>query len=865
MEPRDVNPGANVTGHNEQSAEDKVENESPETSAFDYTIDVADVCEYVETVDPEAQTFTVVVVAESEIAKRRAEAMGEKGVCQFDVRADSLPSQLQGYVNAGYACFLTVNETDGSGRRAQDSMVRPRALFADIDARDGQSMQTTWALEPSLIVETSAGSFHVYWLIQGAMGWDTWDRLERNLVDHYRSDPAVKDRSRVLRIPGTVHQKGKPFRVQIVQSTGKRYTQLELEKAFGPLQAAPNNGTDSSKYRTHRSSDETEGNLRIIEECLSKIKPDRLADHGDHNYDPWLQIGMVAYHCTDGDVRALDIWDRWSRQGKKYRPGECHEKWPTFETSRERKLGIGSLTKLVRRTIGDPKWCPSKPQADAAEKTDSWAPPQPLVSKIEPEPYPLDALPDGLRQAVEEVADYSQAPPPLVACCALSALSLTGQPLINIRRNQQLCGPVSLNFMTIADSGERKTSVDDLFMKPIREWQAKRAEEMKPEIERYKAEHSAWTAEREGILAALREAAKKEKGRRSDDLKEQLFQLQKSEPRRPRVPWLFLADETPENLAWRLYSQWPSAGLISSEAGIVLGGHSMGAEKVLGYLTLLNVLWDGGEHSVGRKTSESFTVRDVRLTCGLQLQEPALLEFIKRTGQLARGIGFFARFLISRPLSTQGTRLYREPQAMPHLYAFRTRIGGLLDLPVPIQDDGRLKPATAYLGKEARQAWITFHDEVERELRNGGELREIRDVASKAAENAARLAALFQACETDPTDGLEVSADNFVRASRIVAWHLSESRRFLGELVLPDDLRDAAKLDAWLIDHCRREPCSSIRKNHVRQCGPGPLRDGKRLDAALKVLTDLDRVRQTHAGKQLLIEVNRALIGEWQT
>ena len=56
--------------------------------------------------------------------------------------------------------------------------------------------------------------------------------------------------------------------------------------------------------------------------------------------------------------------------------------------------------------------------------------------------------------------------------------------------------------------------------------------------------------------------------------------MQKAEPRRPRVPCLFLGDESPENLAWRLYSLWPSAGLISAEAGVVFGGHGMGADKV---------------------------------------------------------------------------------------------------------------------------------------------------------------------------------------------------------------------------------------------------------------------------------------------
>jgi hypothetical protein len=50
-------------------------------------------------------------------------------------------------------------------------------------------------------------------------------------------------------------------------------------------------------------------------------------------------------------------------------------------------------------------------------------------------------------------------------------------------------------------------------------------------------------------------------------------------------------------------------------------------------LALLNVLWDGGTHSVGRRTSESFTVRGARLTVALQVQETTLREFFSPIGR----------------------------------------------------------------------------------------------------------------------------------------------------------------------------------------------------------------------------------------
>jgi len=68
-------------------------------------------------------------------------------------------------------------------------------------------------------------------------------------------------------------------------------------------------------------------------------------------------------------------------------------------------------------------------------------------------------------------------------------------------------------------------------------------------------------------------------------------------------------------------------------------------------------------------------------------------------------------------------------------------------------------------------------------------------VASKTADNAIRLAALFQIFEGARG---AVGLDCFESGSRIAAWHLNESRRFLGELSLPVELANAARLDRWL-------------------------------------------------------------------
>ena len=510
----------------------------------------------------------------------------------------------------------------------------------------------------------------------------------------------------------------------------------------------------------------------------------------------------------------------------------------------------------VKRTIER-----ARPSAEISSKnsnssSSNWPEPQPLAAKVAPEPYPIDALPGAIRAAVEEVAGFVKAPAALVASSALASLSLACQAHIDAKRAEKLHGPVGLFLLTIADSGERKSTCDGFFTSAIRQYQEEQAESMKPAIKEYQAAIAAWEAERDGILSAIKTAGKT--GKATDKLKGDLAELQRDKPETPRVPRLTLGDETPENLAWGLAKNWPSAGVLSSEAGVVFGSHGMGKDSAMRNLALLNVLWDGGTHSIGRRTSESFVVRGARLTMGLMIQEATLREYFSKSGGLARGTGFLARFLVAWPESTQGFRPFTEaPENWPHLAEFHRRIVAVLNQPVPIDEDGALTPAMLSLAPDAKAAWVEYHDAIENELASGGELYDVRDVASKSADNAARLAALFQIFEHGM--GGAIGLDSFVRASRITAWHLSEARRFFGELALPAELADAARLDTWLVEYCQREQRYSVGKNHVRQ--HGPLRDGARLDAAIRELAELERLRLLKEGKRLTIQLNPSLVG----
>ena len=491
----------------------------------------------------------------------------------------------------------------------------------------------------------------------------------------------------------------------------------------------------------------------------------------------------------------------------------------------------------------------------AEPKNNDWVKPSELIQDSESSLYPLDALPSGIGDAVREVIEFVQCPVALAACSALSALSLSAQHLADVRRAEGLISPVSLYTLAIAESGERKTSVDKHFTSAITAWESKQTELASPDVKRYQVEHDSWSMQYDGLKQKIKETAKAQKP--TDSLTSQLHQLKDAEPLPVSVPRLIYGDSTPEQLGYSLAKIYPSGAVLSSEAGIVFGGSGMTGDSAMRNMALLNVLWEGGTHTIDRRTSESYKVEGARLTMGLAVQSDTVKAFFDNSKQLARGTGFAARFLIAWPQSTQGTRLFKEPpKSFPKLSAFNERITQLLDKTPIFTEAGGLAPRILDLSPEAKEVWIDFHNQVEMELRAGGDLVDARDVASKAADNVARLAALFHLYEWH-SEG-QINAELVRAATVIVTWHLYEARRFLYQIATPVHINNVIKLDTYILKYCRERKTNQVNKNHLRR--HGSIRDKRLLDEAISEMVEANRIRVVIDNRTSIIEVNPALL-----
>ncbi|MBF0160249.1 MAG: hypothetical protein HQL58_12080 [Magnetococcales bacterium] len=129
----------------------------------------------------------------------------------------------------GAGVFVTVNATDGQGRKASN-ITRVRALWVDLDGPPLQPVMDA-PLPPHIVVETSPGKYHAYWLIDYC-DRDHFARIQGALVDMFHGDGQAKDIARVMRLPGYKHQKAEPFQSRLLRSEPGRYQLAEFLKAF---------------------------------------------------------------------------------------------------------------------------------------------------------------------------------------------------------------------------------------------------------------------------------------------------------------------------------------------------------------------------------------------------------------------------------------------------------------------------------------------------------------------------------------------------------------------------------------------------------------------------------------------------------
>lgn len=463
----------------------------------------------------------------------------------------------------------------------------------------------------------------------------------------------------------------------------------------------------------------------------------------------------------------------------------------------------------MRSDVGRPAWAEDR-QPD----------PLPLARELDPAtPFPVEALGAVGAAVVEQMHAVIQAPEALIGQSILAAINQVAQPFANVIIDGRV-SPLSDFFLTLGESGERKSAVDAWALAQVRERQ--RALMAKYRIERDEFEQAAlvYDAHAKRVLADKKLSSEAKQAR--------LAETQR--PTAPVMPLFIVSEPSTEAIQRQLIIGLPSIGLVNDEGGQFLGGYAMSAEKRLGTLTTLSRLWDRGEFDRVRVGDGSGSYYGRRLTLHLMVQ-PAVASSLL-ADPLAREQGFLARCLVSFPQSTAGQRRYTETDITqtPAYRAYTQRMTALLDQAWPLSAENELDPPLIALTPSAKSTWVAIYNDIERGLGANGRLAPVRSLASKAPEHIARLAGTFAVFDGDA----QIDTSHIDRAALLMQHYLAEALRLWGAGQVTAELKLAQEVLNWLRD--KMGPGRVIPMAEIYRKGPSAIRSAGTARKVLHVL-----------------------------
>ena len=121
---------------------------------------------------------------------------------------EKLLPKLQTVNESGAGIFVARNQC--MGHRSEANIIRVRGVHADMDDVSAVQLAALMSvLPPSIIVESSAGRYQLYWqLAEGeTLSKKEAKAINQCLSQEHGADPAAVDVSRLLRLPGFKHMK----------------------------------------------------------------------------------------------------------------------------------------------------------------------------------------------------------------------------------------------------------------------------------------------------------------------------------------------------------------------------------------------------------------------------------------------------------------------------------------------------------------------------------------------------------------------------------------------------------------------------------------------------------------------------------
>ena len=438
--------------------------------------------------------------------------------------------------------------------------------------------------------------------------------------------------------------------------------------------------------------------------------------------------------------------------------------------------------------------------------------PLPLLPELtKAAPYPINELPQTMRDAAQAIAYHVQAPVEMAAQCVIGAAVYLAQSRINAPHINKPDGmPTSMFLLTLADSGDRKSECRRLAFKTVDEAEKEARQNHRSECEQI-------TNFADGLKGKEREKYLAEHPLQAD----------------PRTQF---SDATFEPIAGAFIRGMTAASWDTDEGGQMLGGSSLKADTRAATLGGLVKAFDNGSIErtrAGGNMEGSGFAYNRRLSIHLLAQQVAVADALN--DPLLQGQGFLARFLFASPESIAGTRflsaekMQEKAYSDPRLQEFWKRCKAAQAAPQQVDlETGELRPPVMEMTDKAQAAWMDFYNETESEQTALGEYSGIKPFASRSGELVRRLAAALAYFEGKEA----IDTAIMVSACAVVRHSLSEWVRYMGSSKTDPELAHAAALMDWL----KAKGWQEFSKTQLLQKGPASVRKAAPRDKVLVVL-----------------------------
>lgn len=459
-------------------------------------------------------------------------------------------------------------------------------------------------------------------------------------------------------------------------------------------------------------------------------------------------------------------------------------------------------------------------------------------------PEPRFTLKD-LEDLVNEAQASTKAPKELIWSSLLGAITTVCQHFVDVEHwKHRSVQPVSLFFLTLAESGERKTTCDNLFLSSLSQWEAEQRVVYEDAKKRYKISLECWQVKVKGMKAKLARCVKNSDHEGETDVEAQLSDLKNKEPMAPKRMTLRMQGGTENGLLRKLSDHLPTAGLVDAEGGQVLMAGTM--KNTL----TLNKLWDGDPIQINRHhESQSVILENARLSISLMLQPAIFKKYLDRNNSLETENGFLARCLFVEVESTQGTRIetYDDREVVtPCLNLFHERFQRMLKLISEQNENGVVHPERRVLrlSEESKRMMTDFFNEIERQNGRGKRFERISGAASKVTDHALRLAAVLH-CWCEDFTSEEVSLTYTEYAIDIVRRYIDNYWKYFHVLHPAEQIeQDAERLYSWMCERSYKFG-GPLLKSYIQQHAPNGMRRNEKLKPLLDDLLSKGRIEYT--------------------